>query len=62
MSRAQVIPAQGQVHSKVVAWLQVPKGLLRNCKHQTSHLRALHEGTPEPSTRAENKIRELHLD
>jgi hypothetical protein len=55
----QQLPVQGQVHSKAVAWLQAPTGSLQNCKHQTSHLRVLHEGTLEPSTQAENKIKDV---
>lgn len=54
-----ILPVQGLVHSKVVARLQVPKGSLQNCKHQTSHLRALHEEILAPSTQAENKSKRV---
>lgn len=46
-----------------VAWSQAPIRSLRNCKHQTSHLKALHVGTRGPSTQAEMKsTRELQAD
>lgn len=48
-------PEQGQVHSKVVAWLQAPTKSHQNCRHQTSHSRVLHEGIQGPSTLAEIK-------